>query len=220
MLMRLSALSLLAILFIPFAASAATLSCDAPISPGTRVRAASGVEEAVDIVCLGEYLRSPGHAGVVYVADGFKARSFLSDVQFFTYEPDFRHVRLVSDATIESLPAGDPMLPKAGSVLVQVPGNPAVYALAANPEKPLYPVARLLPSERVAKAAFGNHWDELIVEVTAGQLALFTPGPPVTLLEVLPREALLSLPVLTRQMAAFLSSFAWAGYVPRLTLVP
>ncbi|OGL66574.1 hypothetical protein A2856_02720 [Candidatus Uhrbacteria bacterium RIFCSPHIGHO2_01_FULL_63_20] len=218
--MRLAFVSLVAALFLPLAASAAAPSCDAPVAPGTHARAASGVEEAVDTVCLGEYLRSPGHAGVVYVADGFKARAFVSDVQFFTYEPDFRHVRLVSDATIESLGAGDPMLPKAGSVLVQVPGAAAVYALVANPAKPLYPMARHLPSERVAKAVFGNHWDELIVEITAGQLALLTPGASVTLQEALPREALLSLPVLTRQMTAFLTSFAWAGYKPRLSLAP
>ncbi|TAK03826.1 hypothetical protein EPO34_01545 [Patescibacteria group bacterium] len=216
--MRLTLVSFVAALFLPLAASAAAPSCDAPVAPGTRVRAVSGAEEAVDIVCLGEYLRSPGHAGVVYVADDFKARAFVSDVQFFTYEPDFRHVRLVSDATVESLPAGDPMLPKAGSALVQVPGQAAVYALVANPERPLYPVARLLTSERVATTAYGTHWEELIVPVTGSQLALFVPGAAVSLTEVLPKDTLLSLPILTRQMTSFLTSFAWAGYVPRLAL--
>lgn len=100
-------------------------------------------------------------------------RPFLDEQTFFTYADSFDGVVTVADADLANYPIGEPMLPKAGVVLVKVVSLNNVYALAEDN------TLRWITSESLAINLYGGGWADYVIDVPATAWPHFTIGDDI-----------------------------------------
>ena len=114
--------------------------------------------------------------------DGVR-RPFIDAQTYFTHQPSFNAVRFVSDATLARIPVSGQMMPRIGSVLVKIPGDPRVYWAVENQENDERPIIRWIVSEEIAEENFGVEWREYIIDIPPTQFVRYIFGDPIIALE-------------------------------------
>lgn len=126
------------------------------------------------LLAEGTFMKGASWSTVYYVGANGTRRPFLDSQTFFTYADDFESVIETSDEYLANYMIGEPMMPKAGSVLIKVQSVNKVYVLGAENE------LRWITSEDVAKELFGNAWADYVIDVPATAWARFTVGADIT----------------------------------------
>lgn len=143
---------------------------------GVGISPYNGMEEAVDTVAAGWYIRGEHYDTVYYIEDwqGELVRRPFYDAQtYFTYEDDFDAVHRVTDATLSTLRLVSPMLPKAGVVLVKIQSDARVFALEQDGDDT---VLRWITSEEIAVDNYGGYWADYVIDVSPTLFAHFVMG--------------------------------------------
>ncbi len=135
--------------------------CDFVIN-GAKPTAASpvtGLQEEITLVKPGDIITAPSFS-TVYAVDGDGTRrpfALPGVIDTYTFEHNPRVV--VTDATLQTIPLGMPMLPKPGTALIKFPVARTVYAVEGNAS---YAILRPLHSEDIAAGIYGENWKEYV----------------------------------------------------------
>ncbi len=85
--------------------------------------------ESIDPIVSGMFIKGASYDTVYYVTDELNRRPFSNEEILYSYIDSMDEVSIMSDATLTTLPLGDPMLPKAGSVLFRTDYSQDIYTL-------------------------------------------------------------------------------------------
>lgn len=107
-----------------------------------------------------QLMKGENYDTVYYLENGVR-RPFMGEAIYFTWFTDFSGIRIVTDATLATVPMGQPMLPRAGS-LVKIQSKNAVYLVTDTTNGP---TLTYIPSETEAAQRFGNDWASLVRDV-------------------------------------------------------
>jgi len=135
----------------------------APTTGETGPSPVDGTEEDISQVEAGQFIRSPSFTTVYYVTGDMTRRPFWDGTAFFTWADSWDDVTWVTDATMQTLPSGDPMLPKPGVVTVKVQSVPNVYWVETNLDGEFE--LRWITTEEVAIGMMGEAWADYVIDV-------------------------------------------------------
>lgn len=144
-----------------------------------------GSSQEISKVIAGELIRSEHYNSVYYVTSNLTRRPFWDSQSYFTWADSWNDVIWVTDATLATLSLDEPMLPKAGVVLVKVQSDPKVYGIEANEDGSFS--LRWVPTEEVAVTLYGASWADYVVDVDATTMHWYDEGDDMTLADVVDR---------------------------------
>ena len=141
-----------------------------------------GDSDANDAICqdlpsgisVGDYILGTGSSSVFYVGSDCTRHVFIHEKIYFTYQSDFSAVKELPLASVALIPEGHSMLPKPHRVLVKIEETPTVYYVMPDPEGGLLYELVEVETEAQALAYFGADWSAYVIDLTKGNLALFT----------------------------------------------
>jgi hypothetical protein len=105
-------------------------------------------------------IRGANYDTVYMLEDGVR-RPFMTEAIYFTWFSDFSGVHEVTNATLQVIPLGPPMLPKNGS-LIKIMSVPAVYEVMPHDDGQ---TLRHIPTEYEAAQQFGVDWMERVIDL-------------------------------------------------------
>ncbi len=149
----------------------------APTTGETGPSPFDGTTEDISQVEAGQFIRSPSFNTVYYVTADLTRRPFWDGVAFFTWSDSWDEVIWVTDATMQTLPSGDPMLPKPEVVTVKVQSVPDVFWVEMNEEGDYE--LRWITSEDVAIAMMGETWADYVIDVEPTLMNWYVEGENV-----------------------------------------
>ena len=149
----------------------------------------TGELEDVTVVEIGSFVRSESFDTVYYIADDYTRRPFYNSQTFFTWQDSFDSIVFTTDATLQLLPLGGPMLPKAGSVLVKIQSDARVFALAASTEDE-GDTLRWIPDEETAITLCGNDWADYVIDLPPTLFPRFREGTEMSENETIDQDLL------------------------------
>lgn len=135
----------------------------APSSGETGINPLTGEEEAVSEVEAGQYVKGASSSTVYYVDINNIRHPFPDAQTYFTYEWDFDDLVEVTEATLPTLPLGEPMLVKPEIILVKLASDPRVYAVAESADGET--VLRLISGEELAASLYGDYWADYVIDI-------------------------------------------------------
>jgi hypothetical protein len=92
-------------------------------------------KQSISVVYPGQFIRSYSNPAVYLVTADYQRRPFVDAVTYFTYADTWSEIVWVTDATLPTMDlVGPPMLPKAGVVLIKVPGDKSTYLIEPTPD--------------------------------------------------------------------------------------
>lgn len=154
---------------------------DFSVAPsGTELPPITNPTGAVDIseVVYGDYIRGVTFPDVYYVdhaADGtLLRRPFINEQIFFTWQPNFKNVRYVTDESLPSMRVGIPVLPKSGTVLLKIQSLDNQLFSIFNVNQ-----LRRIVSTAVAAAVYGPAWTQYILVVPPTLYPYFEKGEDI-----------------------------------------
>jgi len=107
-----------------------------------------------------------------YGADG-KRYVFPNSQAYFTWYADFSSVKTVSAAELAAIPLGGNVVYRPGTRLVKITSDPNVYAVEPGG------VLRWIQSEAVAKALYGDQWNQRVDDIPDAFFFNYTIGAPL-----------------------------------------
>lgn len=160
----------------------------APSSGTTGTSPVTGEVEEISVVAYGDYIRS-AYFDTVYYVDmddngDLVRRPFMDAQTFMTWQNDWDDVATVTDATLPTIALGNPMLPKAGVVLVKIQSDARVFAIEGDG------TIRWIATEDVAVAIYGADWADYVVDVSATLFPRFTQGDDIDGVESIDTDAM------------------------------
>lgn len=106
----------------------------------------------------------------VYWLQNGKRSPFIRESIYFTWFKDFSDVKIVTDATLQTIPLGSPVLPKSGALL-KIQSVADVYLVdEVNGIATLI----LIESEQEAAELFGKDWADLVMDLDVFLFNKFT----------------------------------------------
>lgn len=105
----------------------------------------------------------------VYMLENGVRRPFMTEAIYFTWFTDFSAVQEVTNATLQVIPLGTPMLPKHSS-LVKIQSRPEVYVVEDRDGNSWL---RELRSEENALQEFGADWAQRVIDLDVTLFARF-----------------------------------------------
>lgn len=138
-------------------------------------------------VAAGSLIKGTSMSTVYYVSTGHDRLPFLNEATYFTYYTSFDTVVTLSDADLASYRVGDPIAPKAGS-LVKIQSVPKVYLVDGTIEAP---VLRWITTETVARDIYGTQWATRVLDVPPTLWSVFSFGADIDSVDDVPAEPLL-----------------------------
>ncbi|MDA0207873.1 MAG: hypothetical protein O3B64_00490 [bacterium] len=136
-------------------------------APGSGIFGLSpltGEEQEISIVEPGDYITSQSTFTVYYIDEEMKRHPLIDTQTFFTWNNSFDVVKVVTDATLPTLPMSTPMLPKPGTVLVKIHSVNDVYALLDS-DNVFKPELRALIDEDQAQRLYGEDWADYVIDL-------------------------------------------------------
>ncbi|MEK7116196.1 MAG: hypothetical protein AAB879_02255, partial [Patescibacteria group bacterium] len=121
----------------------------------------------------GDLIKASGPAVYYYAADG-KRYVFPHEKQFFSWYKDFSAVKTITVAELAALSIGGNVTERPGTKLVKVTTIPAVYAVTQGG------ILHWIQSEAIAKALYGDNWNQRIIDVSDAFFVNYTVGSAVT----------------------------------------
>ncbi len=99
----------------------------------------------------------------IYLLDSSNRRRPIPDEQtFFTWATSFNEVSVIDEESLQAIPLGPTLLPKAGTVLVKIQSVPDVFAIDGTPEAPIF---RWITSEGLARSLYGPSWADYVIDL-------------------------------------------------------
>lgn len=98
----------------------------------------------------------------VYLLKNGKRFPFSREAVYFTWFQNFDLVRMVTDATLQTIPLGPAVLPKP-ETLIKIQSLPNVYVVRENEEG--FPTLHHLSGEDAAKAYAGEDWAKKVIDL-------------------------------------------------------
>lgn len=132
-----------------------------------------GTSAPVTLLPAGSFMKALSWNTVYYIDNTGARRPFLDAQTFFTYAESFNVVLDVEDAYLASYPIGEPMLPKAGAVLVKIQSINKVYTLGDNGE------LHWITSEALATSLYGAGWADYVIDVPPTAWGHFAVGSDI-----------------------------------------
>jgi hypothetical protein len=128
--------------------------------------------QAADVSLYGLVRTQKSDTVYVVSSDG-KRYSFPSNPIYHTWYADFSRVKFVSDQELANIPFGGVMFVRPGTVMVKIPSDPKVYAVASGG------VLRPVKDEKTAIAIFGEDWNKQILDLDVSFFAQYVLGSEV-----------------------------------------
>ncbi len=129
-------------------------------SPTTGPSPFTGNIELITDITGAQLIRGQNYDTVYLIENGTR-RPFMNEAIYFTRFANFDNIKIVTDATLPTIPLGMPVLPKAGT-LVKIQSKPETYlVIAGNVREAL----EYIPSEEVARQRFGNDWATKVMDI-------------------------------------------------------
>lgn len=154
-------------------ATASTATDDNGTDDGST-DSSGGTSVPVTLLPAGSFMKASSWNTVYYIDTTGARRPFLDAQTFFTYATSFAVVMDVEDSYLANYPIGEPMLPKAGAVLVKIQSVNKVYILGDNGE------LHWITSEALANALYGSDWASYVIDVPPTAWSHFTVGSDIT----------------------------------------
>lgn len=149
----------------------------APTTGETGPSPVDGTTEDISQVEAGQFVRSPSFSTVYYVTADLTRRPFWDGTTFFTWADSWDEVVWVTDATMQTLPSGDPMLPKPGVVTVKIQSVPDVFWIEMNNDGDYE--LRWISSEEIAIDMMGEAWADYVIDVEPTLMNWYLEGEDV-----------------------------------------
>lgn len=177
--------------------------------------------DTVPSLSPGDLIKGRPSTVYFYGSDG-RRYVFPNEKTFFTWYPDFRTVKILSDAELAAIPLGSSNITyRPGSRLVKVESNNQVYAVDRGGF--LRPVA----SEQMAESLYGINWKNLTEDIPAVFFPNYKIGAPiVTTFDYKPSDVLTLTSTIAQDKFLPASTItvaideAGAGFVPSSFTVP
>ncbi len=107
----------------------------------------------------GSLIKTSSISSVYYLGDDGKRYVFPSESVYFSWYKDFESVITIPAAELQSYPLGGNVVMRAGTKLVKITTDPAVYAV--EPEG----VLRKITNEEQAKKLYGDNWAKRVQDI-------------------------------------------------------
>ncbi len=133
-------------------------------------------------------IKGQSSSTVYYVSSNNQRLIFLNEATYFTYYTSFDSVVTISDSDLAAYPIGNPIAPKAGS-LIKVQSVPKVYLVDGTLEAP---VLRWITTEEVARTIYGTNWAQRVLDVPPTLWTVFSFGSDIDSVNDVPAEPLLT----------------------------
>jgi hypothetical protein len=128
---------------------------------------------------VGRLIKVPQSPTVFFVEGNRILRPFFDERTFFAWSLSFTDVEVVSPQEASAYLLGAPMLPPAGSMLLQGRGDVRVWLIAPNGVNPSRPILRWIRTEDVARREFGPEWAGMIHNIAPGAITLADKGADI-----------------------------------------
>lgn len=136
----------------------------------------TGELEPIDVVVAGNYIVGASFDTVYFITEDLTRRPFMNEQLFFTWQDDFSNVRTVSDATLATLPLGSPMLSQPDVTLIKIMSVNDIYAVEEHPTNGSRAIKRLIETEDLAAALYGNDWADYVIDIEPTLFHYFDDG--------------------------------------------
>ncbi len=120
----------------------------------------------------GDLIKASGPAAYYYGADG-KRYVFPHEKQFFSWFKDFSSVKTITDAELAAISIGGNVTERPGTKLVKITTDPKTYAVTQGG------VLHWIQSEAIAKALYGDNWNQRVIDVPDAFFVNYTVGSAV-----------------------------------------
>ncbi|MBI2483773.1 hypothetical protein HYV71_01140, partial [Candidatus Uhrbacteria bacterium] len=159
--------------FIKFGKRALTVSVAGTMIVWSLGLAALAPAQAATLVA-GDLIKASGPAVYYYTSDGKRA-PFPNDKVFGSWYVGFGSVKTITDAELAAIPlSGTNMTYRCGTRLVKITTDPKVYAVECGG------MLRWINSEAIAKALYGDKWNQQIDDVPDVFFTNYSKGSDVT----------------------------------------
>jgi hypothetical protein len=139
-----------------------------------------GTTESISKVEPGWYIRGENFDTVYLVTPDLKRRPFWDAASFMTWADGWNDVIWVSNATLATLPIGEPVLMRPGAVMVKITSDPRVFWVEEGAAAPEPYALRWVTSETTASTMFGARWMDYILDVEPTVFARYLVGTDIT----------------------------------------
>lgn len=140
----------------------------------------TGELEPINEIIAGDYIVGASFDTVYFITEDLTRRPFINEQLFFTWQEDFSNVKTVTDATLQALPLGSPMLSQPKVTLIKIMSVNDVYAVEAHPTDSARAIKRLIESEDLAAALYGDDWSDYVTDIEPTLFHYFDDGDPMT----------------------------------------
>jgi hypothetical protein len=125
--------------------------------------------------CLsGSLIKGASSAAVYYCGADGKRHGFPNERVYFTWYPDFKQVKRVTDMELAAIPLGKNVIYRPGIRLVKVESIPKVYAVHSGG------VLRWLPSPEIAVSLYGATWTKKVDDLSDALFIDYLIGESMT----------------------------------------
>ncbi len=122
----------------------------------------------------GSLIKGQTFAAVYYCGRDGKRYVFPNEKTFYTWYDDFSSLVVLTDAELAAIPLGGNATYKPGVRMVKIQTDPKVYAIARGG------LLRWVQTEAVARALYGDDWNQKIDDVSDAFFVNYTIGDPIT----------------------------------------
>lgn len=138
-------------------------------------------EQETTLISFGDVIKMPSVKTVYFIDELGMRRPFEEPFTYFTWYDSYKYVKVVDPALLVRYPLSSFMPPKAGTVLVKTRESSLVYYIDAQNDASLAVEKRLIPSEEVAVALFGEDWTAYVHDVRPELLQQLPTGEEMAL---------------------------------------
>ncbi|MFH1711911.1 MAG: hypothetical protein ABH846_01595, partial [Patescibacteria group bacterium] len=165
----------------------------------------TGEMQTISQVVEGDYIKAPSFPFIYYITDFFSRRPIINLFSYFTYQPSLSLVKIVTDATLPTLPVDSPVFPKEGTVLLKFESAPAVYMVFENKNNPKQPILRAFTNEDAAASVVGETWPDYVYTINSGFFNYFLIINPILAGETIDVGQLMTID----EIAAIMDASEW-----------
>lgn len=109
----------------------------------------------------------------VYELYNGKRYAFPNEKVFFTWHSNFSEVQTITDTALANIALGGNVTYRPGVKMIKIISDPKVYAVSANA------TLRWITSEALARAYYGDRWQQEVHDVSDAFFVNYTTGNPI-----------------------------------------
>jgi hypothetical protein len=122
----------------------------------------------------GSLIKGESFRAVYYCGKDGRRYVFPNEKTFYTWYDDFSSLVVLTDAQLAAIPLGGNATYKPGVMMVKIMSDPKTYAISRGG------LLRWVQTEAVARALYGDTWNQMIHDVSDAFFTNYTVGDPIT----------------------------------------